>query len=104
MENTTKTPISYDIKQVRNIIETVSRVMGVKTDIILSDTRRQPAALARQICMAIGYRTTYMSLAKVGECFRRDHGTVIHAMKAVDKACEKKSNADLVRTILNQLP
>jgi len=37
--------------------------------------------------MALAYQETSLSLNQVGECFdNRDHGTVIHANKAVNEA------------------
>ena len=46
--------------------------------------KHQPLALARQVAMWI-LRTVYdRTLENVGEVFRRDYGTVIHAVKVVN--------------------
>ena len=81
------TPISEDISQIKGIIRAVASIWGIESKIILGRTRRQPHAFARQVCMALAYQETSLSLNQVGECFdNRDHGTVIHAIKAVNEA------------------
>lgn len=97
-------PLKSDLEQLQKLIRTVSEITGVEPEVILGRSRRQPASFARQLCMAIGYRTTYMSLNQIGECFDgRDHGTVIYAMKAIDKASNNKTTAPLIREVLEAI-
>ena len=55
-------------------------------------SKRRPNAIAfpRQIAMYLCRQLTRHSLQEIGEAFGgRDHGTVIHACKAVDNMCEQ---------------
>ena len=103
MKKTRNAPLKNDLKKVQKIIRAVAQITGVESEVLLSRTRRQPAAFARQLCMAIGYRTTYMSMAQIAECFSRDHGTVVYAIKKVDEACEDKTVAILLKYILHSI-
>ena len=70
-------------------IAEVQRVVAVHFDIPLaemtSDRRFRGVARPRQVAMYLCTTKTPRSLAEIGRRFRRDHTTVIHAVKAVEK-------------------
>jgi len=81
------TPIVSEISHIQRIIEAVASVWGIESLMILGRGRRQPHAFARQLCMALAYQETRLSLQQVGKCFdNRNHGTVIHAINSINKA------------------
>jgi chromosomal replication initiator protein len=98
------TPAKKDISQIKAIIDAVSSVWGIDTEIILGRSRRQPGSFARQLCMALAYKKTHLSLNQVGECFdNRDHGTVLHAIKKVDEASDNKEIKPLIQEVISKL-
>jgi len=98
------TPAKRDISQIKAIIRAVSSVWGVESEIILGRSRRQPAAFARQLCMALAYKKTHLSLNQVGECFdNRDHGTVLYAIKKVDEASVNNAIKPLIQEVIKKL-
>ena len=98
------TPAKRDISQIKAIIRAVSSVWGVESEIILGRSRRQPAAFARQLCMALAYKKTHLSLNHVGECVdNRDHGTVLYAIKKVDEASVNNAIKPLIQDVIKKL-
>ena len=98
------TPAKRDISQIKAIIRALSSVWGVESEIILGRSRRQPAAFARQLCMALAYKKTHLSLNQVGECFdNRDHGTVLYAIKKVDEASVNNAIKPLIQEVIKKL-
>ena len=98
------TPAKRDIPQIEAIIRAVSSVWGIDTEIILGRSRRQPASFARQLCMALAYKKTHLSLNQVGECFdNRDHGTVLYAIKKVDEASANNAIKPLIQEVIKKL-
>ena len=86
------------------IIRAVEHVWDMDAKILLGRSRRQPEAFARQLAMALCYRMTHLSLMDVGAIFGgRDHGTVIHAGKVVDKASSNKQIKTLIKRVINQV-
>ena len=72
-----------------DIIESVANAWGIPAEEINQPTRKQPACFARQVAMTLIYQQTRRSLADVGLMFSgKDHGTVIHAIKRVNEACD----------------
>lgn len=57
---------------------------GVSVEQLLSPSRAQPTALARQISMRLLRELTQLSYPQIGARFGRDHTTVIYALKATD--------------------
>ncbi|WP_075088930.1 helix-turn-helix domain-containing protein [Verrucomicrobium spinosum] len=69
-------------------IDWIQKVVAEHFDIRLADmtSHRRPASIAipRQIAMHLARELTKSSLKEIGDAFGgRDHGTVIHACKAV---------------------
>lgn len=86
-------------------IDLIQKVVAEHFDIRLADMtgKRRPAAIAgpRQMAMYLARELTKSSLVDIGEAFGgRDHGTVIHACKAVAKRLEQKED---LRRVVGQL-
>ena len=72
-------------------IETIQKRVAEHYDIRLADmtSKRRPASIAfpRQVAMYLARHLTNHSLAQIGESFGgRDHGTVLNAVRQIDKA------------------
>ena len=97
-------PISNDLRQIKGIIRAVALKWGMDTKILLGRSRRQPAAFARQLCMALAYQKTNLSLVQVGACFgNRDHATVLHAIKRVNEASNNKEVAPVIMEVIEEI-
>ncbi len=77
-------------------IETIQKRVADHFQIRHSDmtSKRRPnnIAIPRQVAMYLSRTLTKHSLQEIGDAFGgRDHGTVIHACKAVDNMCEQDS-------------
>lgn len=83
-------------------INTIQKEVSQRYDIRLADMmgRRRTAdvVLPRQIAMYLSREMTSNSLTEIGEVFgRRDHGTILHAHKKIDKLLAE--NASLKREV-----
>ena len=101
------------MEQARNIltIETIQKKVADHYQIRHSDmtSKRRPnnIAIPRQIAMYLARTLTKHSLQEIGDAFGgRDHGTVIHACKAVDNMMEQdqtaRSSIDFLRNHLSR--
>lgn len=100
-----KFPLKDDISQITAIVEAAGAVWGIHPKNILGRTRTQPRAIVRQICMALSYRMTSLTLAEVAQCFNLiDHATVIHAMKRADKAANDPEMAKKIAEVIRKSP
>lgn len=82
-ETETNVPESY-----RPVIDAVIKVWGITEQSLFSPTRTRQVADARQAAIALMFevadaRRERITLESVGRYFNRDHGTVIHAKRAV---------------------
>ena len=87
------------MEQAQNIltIETIQKRVADHFQIRHSDmtSKRRPnnIAIPRQIAMFLARTLTKHSLQEIGDAFGgRDHGTVIHACKAVDNMCDQDAS------------
>ena len=85
-------------------IDRIQKTVAEAYDIRIADmtSKRRPKAIAfpRQIAMHLARCLTSASYAEIGEAFGgRDHGTVMHACKKIDK--DIKADPALKRTIGN---
>ncbi len=73
-----------------SITRHVATACGVTTEEMLSRRRTERVAVARQIAMTFCYvpGSKNHSLQDVGLFFKRDHGTVIHAIKHIQNLRE----------------
>ena len=73
------------------IQEAVGGVLGVSREALLSKQRTPRVARARQLAMYLARELTPLSLAQIAREFNRDHSTVLHALKAVERRNEPGS-------------
>ncbi len=79
-----------DTENRRVSIESIQRIVAdhyrVPADLLLAKTRTQPIAKARMVAMALATKYTDLSLKQIGGKFGgKDHTTVLHAKKSVQK-------------------
>ena len=86
-----------DIKiSIEEIIKAVSDFYKVPVNNIREKNRRKEVALCRQIAMYMVKTCTHYSLKSIGLHFGgRDHSTVIHAIKTIEKL--KSTDSSLLR-------
>lgn len=78
--NTVAEPIKID-----RIISEVARTYNVSENDILSNRRTKNLVLARQVAMYISREMTDMSYKAIGECFGKDHTTVLYNVNQIEK-------------------
>ena len=88
-------------------IESIQKKVAEHFDIRIADmtSRRRPQSVAfpRQVAMYLSRTLTSRSLADIGECFGgRDHGTVIHACKLIEKRTTKDQGLRQTVSFLEQ--
>src|SRR5512132_8669 len=82
----------------RHIQAAVATTLGLSVDDILSPSRAAPAARARQLAMYLTRKLTDLSLPATARAFnRRDHTTVLHAIRKVERGALQ--DAGLSRTL-----
>jgi chromosomal replication initiator protein len=80
------------------IQEAVATQLGITVDAVLSPSRVAPIARARQIAMYLTRELTDLSLPAIAQAFnRRDHTTVLHAIRKVER--QALADAGLSRTL-----
>jgi chromosomal replication initiator protein len=73
------------------IIDHISKKYGIPTTTIIGKKRTADVAAARQIAMYLSRELTDESFPKIGLAFGgKDHATVMHAYRKVDKDIEKR--------------
>ncbi|WP_434286286.1 helix-turn-helix domain-containing protein [Celeribacter sp. SCSIO 80788] len=73
-------------RSLSEIISTFADERGVKVTDLVGPSKKQTLARHRQDCMAtIRREKPSMSLPDIGRAFNRDHTTVLHALRAVEK-------------------
>jgi chromosomal replication initiator protein len=73
------------------IQEAVCSVLGVSREDLLSSKRTARVARARQLAMYLTRDLTSLSLAQIARQFKRDHSTVLHAIRAVSSKLDPTS-------------
>lgn len=90
------------------LIGMVAEEWGVTIEAIHSRDRHSDVAMARQVAMVLTRECFKSSLSEVGRMFSRDHGTVLHAERAVRAACETTQSiarrVDRLRSLLRVTP
>ncbi len=82
---------------VEKIQKTVAEFYDIRVADMLGKRRPQNIAIPRQIAMFLCRRLTQMSSGAIGEQFNRNHGTVLHAVNAIEKRMAK--DAEFRRTV-----
>jgi len=73
--------------QARQVQEAVAARLGLTVDELLSPSRTAPIARARQLAMFLTRELTDLSLPAIAHAFnRRDHTTVLHAIRRVERS------------------
>ena len=77
--------------------ETVAKYFNINKDDLASNKRSNEIAFPRQIAMYLCREVANMSYPKIGEDFgNRDHSTVMHACKKIEKEVKEKNNTTLI--------
>ena len=92
--------------KVEDILRVVSRHYGVSRGDLLSERRHRSVVWPRQIGMYLAKQLTSRSLPEIGRRFGgRDHTTVLHAIRKIDKLLEGniqlKDELDDLKRLLN---
>src|SRR5688572_29986114 len=78
---------------IEQIINNVTRYYNVRVSDLQSKKRHKSIAFPRQVCMYLARRHTRFSLEEIGGYFGgRDHTTVLHAVRTVDRDCKDDHN------------
>ena len=78
---------------IENIQKTVADYYKLRVTDLLSRRRTQSIARPRQLAMALAKELTKRSLPEIGEAFGgRDHTTVLHACRRVNRLCDTDSD------------
>ena len=79
------------------IKETIAKYFSINKDDLSSNKRSNDIAFPRQIAMYLCREVANMSYPKIGEDFgNRDHSTVMHACKKIEKEIKDKNNTKLI--------
>jgi chromosomal replication initiator protein len=91
--------------QARQVQEAVTARLGLTVDDLLSPSRTAPVARARQLAMYLTRHLTDLSLPAIAEAFnRRDHTTVLHAIRRVERsALEDASVSRSIEELTSEL-
>jgi chromosomal replication initiation ATPase DnaA len=81
-----------EIQRPRDIINVVCATMDITPQEIKSRTRKHEIVWARQLAMWWLKKIMNLSLTEIGRIFKRNHATVIHAIKTVDNLVETDPN------------
>ena len=90
--------------KVETIISEVSKTYNVSEADILSNKRAASLVLARRVAMYIARQTSELSYDEIGECFGKDHTTVLYNVKKIeeflkDKPYEKELIDDIIKNL-----
>jgi chromosomal replication initiator protein len=84
----------------KSIQEAVTIYFKLQPDILLTRNRRKEIAWARQVAMYLSLELTGASLQAIGDYYKRDHSTVIHARNLVTQTLARDAE---IRQAINQL-
>lgn len=86
MTTTSETPTKTSTRLDR-ILATVADYFNVTRDQLVSPSRQQHIVLPRQVCMYLARKRTTCSLEEIGDVLGgRDHTTVMHGVRTIDRA------------------
>jgi len=92
-------------RSVREIQEQTCAAFGISIDDLLSSSRGQPVAFARQVAMYLSRELTDATLPAIGRAFgNRNHTTVIHACKrTAERIAADRDAYDTVHKLAREL-
>jgi chromosomal replication initiator protein len=67
------------------ILDETASYFGLTRADLVSKNRSRPLTTARHVAMYLLRECTGLSLIKIGELFERDHTTVLHGVKKIEK-------------------
>ena len=80
------------VPTVASIAKAVGRRLGIKLNELRGSTRQSKVVRARSLAILLSRRLTTLSLQHIGEYFGgRDHSTVLHSCRKIDKLLESDS-------------
>jgi chromosomal replication initiator protein len=93
------------VRTLREIQERTCEAYGISMDDLLSSSRTQPVALARQVAMYLSRELTDATLPAIGRAFgNRNHTTVMHACKrTAERMASDREAFDAVRRLTDTL-
>jgi chromosomal replication initiator protein len=87
---------------IQMILDAVTKYYNVRLSDLQSKRRHKSIAFPRQVCMFLARKHTRYSLEEIGGYFGgRDHTTVLHAVRTVDKDCKEDAEVANQLTYLN---
>jgi chromosomal replication initiator protein len=92
-------------RSVREIQEQTCEAFGISMDDLLSSSRAQPVAFARQVAMYLARELTDATLPAIGRAFgNRNHTTVMHACKrTAERMAADREAFDAVHKLTREL-
>lgn len=89
------------------ILEETASFYNIEADKILGNTKTKDIILPRQIAMYLIRDLTELSFPEIGRFMGRDHTTVMHSIKKIEKTCTENTNfknaiEDLIKNIRNR--
>lgn len=91
-----------ELEKVAAIQRAVADDFGVVTAGMVSPARNQSIAFPRQVAMWAARKATALSYAEIGAAFGgRDHGTVVHACKVVERCMGDRSLRKRIEATIN---
>ena len=78
---------------VRDIQQAVCEHFGIARAELLSAARRREIARPRQICCYLAWEITPRNYSAIGRSMRRDHSTVIYAVRTIRRQLLERSGA-----------
>ncbi len=88
-------PRSSTAEQVTEIQNAVCRVLHVSVADMRSPRRAVNVVRARQLAMYTARKRTDLSLSEIAGCFERDHSTVLHSIRRIERDLEPGSDNQL---------
>jgi hypothetical protein len=82
-------PIMPPPRRIAAIQHVVATYYSLSPESMTGNARRYEISRARQVAMYLACELTHHSIAEVGRRFKKDHTTVLHALKAVKARAEK---------------
>lgn len=83
---------------IRHIIEATSAVYDIPSGVLTSAARTRDVAHARQAAFVAARRMTNKSIPQIGHAFGdRDHTTVIHGIRAVERRSDERESINIAR-------
>ena len=87
VKNMVRTRKAITVEMIQN---QVCKAFGIKRKEIISRSRKQQVALARQVAMYLARNYTDLTLQAIAHTFNRKHGTVLYAVGQIDQAMRCK--------------